>query len=214
MVRLPKIVPVFPLPGLVFFPKTYLPLHIFESRYKEMVKDSLSGTKVIAMVLLKEGWEKDYYDYPGIHSVGCAGKIVKFQALENGRYNILLYGLAKVRFKDNFFEKGYRQAWVEPLRGPGSRKKVLLEDGLRGRLLEHLRKYGDRVGLRSRMELVLQQGMVDEVLVHLFSAEMGLTVVEKQFLLEAEELSQQCKRLIDLLRFRTESAPRRRTASS
>lgn len=208
MVRLPKILPVFALPSVVLFPKTYLPLHIFEPRYREMVRDSLNGSQAIVMSLLKEGWERNYYGHPEVFSLGCVGRIVKSQTLEDGRYNILLYGLAKVRLRDDVLDKSYRRARIETVRPPSS--EGLLPEELRSRLLRKLRAYGELVGTRPRMEMIFRERVEDEALVNLFSAEINFTVVEKQFLLEAENLMQQCKRLIELLRFRIDEVRRGR----
>jgi Lon protease-like protein len=201
MIEIPKIVPVFPLPTVVFFPKTYLPLHIFEPRYREMVRDSLKGDQVIMMALLKEGWEKDYYGNPEIYSIGCVGKIVKSQALEDGKYNILLYGLARVQIKESICERSYRQAWVERL-VPMELGVRVLGANLREGLLGQLKEYGKRISAQQQMEQFLKIEMDDETLVNLFSSELNFTVTEKQFLLEAETLSQQCKRLMDLVQFK------------
>src|SRR5512146_486046 len=90
---IPDRLPVFPLPNVVFFPKTYLPLHIFEPRYRQMVADATAGGQCIAMALLKEGWESDYYGNPSIYPIVCAGRLVSVQPLPDGRSNILLQGL-------------------------------------------------------------------------------------------------------------------------
>ncbi|MCI0529916.1 MAG: LON peptidase substrate-binding domain-containing protein [Nitrospira sp.] len=201
MLDIPKIVPVFPLPTVVFFPKTYLPLHIFEPRYCEMVRESLKGDQVIMIALLKEGWENNYYGNPEIYPVGCVGKIVKSQDLEDGRYNILLYGLVRVRIKEPIYEKNYRQAWVEQLL-PMEHGVQSLGANLRHGLLEQLKGYGKLIGAQPQMEHFLKIEMDDETLVNLFSAELNFTMTEKQFLLEAEILPQQCKRLIDLIQFK------------
>ena len=65
--------PIFPIPNLVFFPKTFLPLHIFEPRYLKMVLDAESNEKIICMTLLEEGYEDDYEGSPSIHKVGSLG---------------------------------------------------------------------------------------------------------------------------------------------
>ena len=202
MLDLPKIVPVFPLPTVVFFPKTYLPLHIFEPRYCEMVRESLERGQIIMMALLKEGWENNYYGNPEIYSIGCVGKIVKSQALQDGRYHVLLYGLARVRIKEPLYEKSYRQAWVEPML-PMEHGVKSLGSNLRDGLLGQLKEYGKLIGAQQQMEHFLKIEMDDETLVNLFSAELNFTMTEKQFLLEAETLSQQCKRLMDLIQFKT-----------
>ena len=201
MVELPKIVPVFPLPTVVFFPKTYLPLHIFEPRYREMVRDSLKGDQLIMMALLKEGWENSYYGSPEIYPMGCVGKIVKSQDLEDGKYNILLYGLARAQIKESIFEKSYRQALIEPM-SPMEHGVRTLSASLREGLLGLLKEYGKLIGAQQQMENFLKIEMDDDTLVNLFSSELNFTVTEKQFLLEAETLSQQCKRLMDLIQFK------------
>ncbi|HZR47414.1 MAG TPA: LON peptidase substrate-binding domain-containing protein [Candidatus Manganitrophaceae bacterium] len=69
-IQVPEWIPIFPLPNVVFFPKTYLPLHIFEPRYCQMVEEALAAERVIGMVLLKEGWEKDYDQNPPVYEIG------------------------------------------------------------------------------------------------------------------------------------------------
>src|SRR5918997_2308167 len=86
----PNRIPVFPLPNVVFFPKTYLPLHIFEHRYRDMIADAAAEGQCIGIALLKEGWEQNYYGNPPVFEVGCAGRLVSAQGLPDGRYNILL----------------------------------------------------------------------------------------------------------------------------
>src|SRR6059058_955126 len=88
---------LFPLPNLVFFPHVMQPLHIFEPRYRQMTADALAGDRFIALVLPTPGWEKDYAKAPALHSVGCLGRIIAEQRLDDGRFNILLRGLGRIR---------------------------------------------------------------------------------------------------------------------
>src|SRR5436309_11398401 len=88
---------LFPLPNLVLFPHVMQPLHIFEPRYREMTAEALQGNRLIAMVLLRPGWEADYAGNPPIHEFACLGKIVADQKVADGRYNILLRGLSRIR---------------------------------------------------------------------------------------------------------------------
>ena len=74
-------IPIFPLPNVVFFPDTYLPLHIFEPRYRDMITDADQDGQCIGMVLLKTGWEDDYYGNPPVFSLGCIGRIKNIQSL-------------------------------------------------------------------------------------------------------------------------------------
>jgi Lon protease-like protein len=91
------LVPLFPLPNVVLFPRAVLPLHIFEDRYKTMTAHALSGQRQIAMALLKPGWEKDYQCKPGIDPVVCVGKILTSEKLADGKYNFLLQGESRAR---------------------------------------------------------------------------------------------------------------------
>jgi len=133
--------------------------------------------------------------------MGCVGKIVKTQALEDGRYNIVLYGLARVHLKEPFLERSYRQSWIDPA-PPIEQGVQSLSPSLKEGLLGHLKDYGKLIGAHQQMELFLKVEMDDETLVNLFSSELNFTVMEKQFLLEAETLSQQCKRLMELIQFK------------
>jgi Lon protease-like protein len=89
-------IPIFPLPDVVLFPHTMLPLHIFEPRYRQMVQDCLTGDRRLAMGLLKPGWEKDYYGRPPIHAIAGAGEIVQHEELPDGRFNILVRGTMRI----------------------------------------------------------------------------------------------------------------------
>ncbi|KAB2835285.1 MAG: hypothetical protein F9K51_00470, partial [Candidatus Dadabacteria bacterium] len=86
-------VPLFPLSTVVFFPNTLLPLHVFEPRYKQMVKDVSTSERIIGMALLKPGWESNYYGNPEVYDVVGMGRIVSSETFEDGRINIVLYGL-------------------------------------------------------------------------------------------------------------------------
>ena len=91
------LLPLFPLPNVVLFPNVFLPLHIFEPRYREMVADALAGDRMIGMVLLRPGWEHDYEGRPPVYPIGCSGVITHVERLADGRYNIVLRGLERFR---------------------------------------------------------------------------------------------------------------------
>ena len=112
MPMLPPTIPVFPLPNVVLFPNVFLPLHIFEPRYREMVADSLAGNRIIGMVLLRPGWEPNYEGRPPVYSIGCAGLITFSEQHSDGRYNIVLRGLEKFRITGEDHSRSYRVAEV------------------------------------------------------------------------------------------------------
>ena len=109
------IIPLFPLPTTVFYPNTFLPLHIFEPRYRSMVADALEGGGKIGMILLKTGWEQDYHGTPEVMTIGCVGEIERHSKLPEGKYNILLSGLHRFRILQEIEGKLYRQAKIELL---------------------------------------------------------------------------------------------------
>src|SRR5688572_25873601 len=120
-------VPVFPLPTLVLFPHTVVPLHIFEPRYRAMVGDALLGDRLIAMALLKPGWEKDYEGAPPVHEVVGVGRILRDERTEDGRYNILLEGIARARIEEHLPPNPYRRARVRVLTEPAGQPSPDLE---------------------------------------------------------------------------------------
>jgi len=112
----PKLpVPVFPLPNLVVFPDAVLPLHIFELRYRTMVRDALSGERVIAMGLLKPGWEVDYHGSPEFYPLGCLARFEEVEWLPNDCYSLVVRGLSRVMVSRVVREYPYRAARVEVL---------------------------------------------------------------------------------------------------
>ena len=110
---------VFPLPRVVFFPGTPLPLHIFEPRYRALMRDCLSsGRRAMAVTLLKPGYEANYEGRPDMHDVCTVGRIEQHEELPDGRFNLVLRGLCRVRLHElPPGELPYRRADVELLDG-------------------------------------------------------------------------------------------------
>ncbi len=93
--------PVFPLPRVVFFPGTALPLHLFEPRYRRLAQDCMgNGPNAMAVTLLAPGWEQDYEGRPPIHEIAGAGRIVAHQLRSDGTHDIILHGLHRVRLEE------------------------------------------------------------------------------------------------------------------
>ncbi len=108
-------VPVFPLPELVLFPGASVPLHVFELRYRTMVRDALSADRTFALALLTPGFEDDYHGSPEFHPLGCLARVDEVEWLPNDRYNLRVVGTTRVRFKRVVAEFPYRSARVEIL---------------------------------------------------------------------------------------------------
>jgi Lon protease-like protein len=115
-------IPIFPLPEVVFFPETVLPLHVFEPRYRQLVADCLAGDGWMGVAMLRPGWEKDYQGRPPVQAIAGAGEIIQAERLTDGRYNILQHGRARVRILSEEPPDGrlYRVVRAEQLetRGP------------------------------------------------------------------------------------------------
>ncbi len=114
--------PIFPLPRSVFFPGSVLPLHIFEARYVQMVEDALAGNAVIAIALLRPGFEDDYNGRPPIHEVAGAGRIVHHRQNPDGTWDIVLRGVARLKLEELLpDERLYRVARATVLSDEGER---------------------------------------------------------------------------------------------
>ena len=192
---LPPTIPIFPLPNVVLFPNVFLPLHIFEPRYRQMVDDALNGDRIIGMVLLRPGWEGHYEGRPAVYPIGCAGVITHAERLPDGRFNIVLRGMEKFRIVDEQDEQQYRLANVEPVPDPG----------IDGASRNEMR------GERKRLEMLLvpqpegtadpkvPSSMPDEDLVNALAQYLEFEPVEKQALLERTGVLDRCRSLIELL---------------
>ncbi len=192
---LPPTIPIFPLPNVVLFPNVFLPLHIFEPRYRKMVDDALNGDRIIGMVLLRPGWESQYEGRPAVYPIGCAGVITHAERLPDGRFNIVLRGMEKFRIVDEQDERQYRMASVEPVPDPG------IDAAARNEMR----------GERKRLELLLvpqpdgtgdpkvPSSMPDEDLVNALAQYLEFEAVEKQALLERTGVLDRCRSLIELL---------------
>lgn len=192
---LPPTIPIFPLPSAVLFPNVFLPLHIFEPRYRTMVGEALEGDRIIGMVLLRPGWEADYEGRPAIYPIGCAGLITFAEGLSGGRYNIVLRGLEKFRVVDEDDSRSYRVATVDSIVDPVNDIDQSAMRSARRRLEALLVPQPEGRGAEPKVP----PSMPDEDLVNALAQYLELEPVEKQALLERETLLSRCESLIELL---------------
>ena len=192
---LPPTIPVFPLPNVVLFPQVFLPLHIFEPRYRDMVADALEGDRLIGMVLLRPGWETDYEGRPPVYPIGCAGLITNHERLPDGRYNIVLRGIEKFRVVEEARDRTYRVARIEGLHEP-------LVDAERDEIRAARRRLEALLVPQPQgrgTETKVPPAMADEDMVNALAQYMELEPLEKQALLERHGLLARCRSLIELL---------------
>lgn len=185
--------PLFPLPNVVLFPGAYLPLHIFEYRYRAMVRDVLAGGRMIGMVVLRDGWQSAPPPAPPIYATGCAGEIVQHQELPDGRFNIVLRGRRRFRIREEQLTRPYREAGVEWL------DEAI--DASRATALRSLRRRLDALLLPAiaRGDARVPASLSDEDLVNAVCQALDIDIVEKQALLEAADVVRRAERLVDRL---------------
>lgn len=188
-------VPIFPLPESVFFPTVSLPLHVFEPRYRQMTEDALAGDARIAVVLLRPGWERNYYGNPPVHAVATVGRIEHHEALPEGRYNIVLRGLERVRL---LVPEGGEcpPGKLYRIRVPEPAAEVRPEPGtttleLRDRLRAMWRELEQKSG---RLPTALETGSLEE-LVNGVAGLVDVPSETKQGLLEEDDLLARAARL-------------------
>jgi len=189
-------VPIFPLPTLVLFPHTVAPLHIFEPRYRAMVADALKGDRLIAMALLKPGWEKDYEGAPPVHDVVGVGRILRDERTEDGRYNILLEGLTRARIEELLPPNPYRRAKVRVLSESPAQPTPGLEKVRLGLLAVYASLLSPGPPAPARLETHMSLGTICDLL----AAILDVEVAEKQAILEELEPAARAARTIDMIR--------------
>jgi len=203
-IDLPDILAVFPLTGVMLLPGTVLPLHIFEPRYRAMVEDALEGGRVFGMIQPFTPQNDNRGPQPGadkiapdLYKVGCAGYIEKCEKLPDGRFFLQLKGVNRFRFSEELeLQRGYR------------RVKAIYQDFPDGNLeqswqcersavLDALSTYGKAHGMQVRPEQA--EKFSDLELVNLLAVSLPFHPAEKQALLEAKNLRDREKMLVDLL---------------
>lgn len=178
------VLPLFPLPNLVFFPSTRLPLHIFEPRYRQMVADALESEERIGIVLLRPGWETDYYGRPPIHMHGTIGRIEQAVPLDDGRYNILVHGDVRFRIVEEMASEPYRKARVVAApEGPIPAAEAYAQ---REWLADLSRQYIAYLPEQSEVPEIDVVGL--DALTNALIMSLNLEVEEKQKLLETDDL--------------------------
>jgi Lon protease-like protein len=200
---LPPSIPIFPLPNVVLFPNVFLPLHIFEPRYRAMVADSLAGDRIIGMTLLQPGFEGDYHGNPAVYAVGCAGVITHAERLPDGRSNVVLRGLEKFRIVQEDHSRPYRVATIDALPETTSDSDRPLLRQQRQRLETLLIAAIERGGADPRFP----PAIADDDLVNALAQYLTLSPVERQALLERDGILARCHGLIDLLEMKNFTPP-------
>jgi len=195
---LPKDIPIFPLSNFIIFPKTTVPLNIFEPRYLDMVNDSMKSNKLIGMIQPKKSI--DNLTSPILHNIGCLGKITSFKETEDGRYLIELKGLIRFRVvKEIKTTKKYIQYEVdfERFNHDLDNKKEVLKFADLELIFKDLKILFEKKGFIINWKELEKQSL-DETINALAMAS-PFTLEEKQVLLEADNLDTRKNKIADIL---------------
>ncbi|MEH3035293.1 MAG: LON peptidase substrate-binding domain-containing protein [Sphingomonas adhaesiva] len=186
---------VFPLPGALLFPGLHLPLHIFEPRYRAMVSDAMARDRRIAMIQPRP--DSPDRDRPALFDIGCVGRVAEVEAMEDGRYNLILEGLSLFRVIEELdVTTAFRQ--VEAMLIPSPVDEVLAL-GARSSLELESRRFAEAQGYAVDWDAV---GRLDDMsLVNGIAQIAPFDVAAKQALLEAPDIATRADQLVQLMQF-------------
>ena len=199
MTDLPDVIPLFPLPGALLLPRARLPLHLFEPRYLAMLEDALkTPQRLIGMIQPNKVPGREG---PGLHMIGCAGRVTQFSETEDGRYMVTLSGVSRFRLTEEI--EGFtpyrraRVSWTGFDRdlGPEENDPVFHRE----KFLEGLAQYFDSQDLQTDWDSLKEAD--DELLINSLSMLLGFEPEDKQALLEAPSLSTRRETLMTLIEF-------------
>jgi Lon protease-like protein len=184
---------VFPIAGAVLFPHMQLPLHIFEPRYRALVRDALSRDQRIGMVQ-----PRDAGDPPSLFDVGCVGKIGHVEALDDGRYNIILEGLSRFRIRRELsVDTVFRQVEADLIAEDDVHQTLGLME--RASLEREAKRFADAQGYAVDWNAVGR--LDDEAIVNGIAQVAPFDIAAKQALLEANSLSDRAELTMQLMQF-------------
>jgi len=192
-------IPVFPLPDVVFFPGTVLPLHVFETRYRAMVKDALAADRTIAVALLQPGWEKQYAGNPACFEVATAGTVEELETTADGRYYFKLAGSVRIRLFEVLRDAPYRLVRAEEI---PERPIDESDPSIRSRKLDLLATQACLIRELTGNEtpsLVLDERMSFAAAVNGACASLPAEAAIRQTLLELDDITERHRRAMGIL---------------
>tara|TARA_B100000524_G_scaffold341041_1_gene234745 strand:- start:676 stop:1317 length:642 start_codon:yes stop_codon:yes gene_type:complete len=197
---LPKIIPIFPLSNFIIFPKTTVPLNIFEPRYIDMINDSMKTNKYVGMIQPKISKNLDNSKLPTLHNIGCLGKITSFKETDDGRYLIDLKGIIRFKIeKEIETNKKYREFEVgfnNYLHDLNDEKEELKFSDLEI-IFKDLRNLFERRGFIINWKALEKQSL-DET-INALAIASPFSLEEKQILLEATNLNTRKAKIAEIL---------------
>jgi Lon protease-like protein len=195
------LLPIFPLPNLVFFPQTRIPLHVFEPRYRKLISDVVERDQRFGITLLRSGWESDYFGTPPVHLCGTMGRIEQTVMLDDGRYNIVVYGESRFQIIGEVSNEPYRTVLavaspqIERAPTDAYAQRIWLAELSQ----QYLRHFPEQVEV-PEIETVGLEALTNALIMSL-----NLDVAEKQRLLEMDDIVTRAEDVAGELQNRIES---------
>ena len=199
------IVPLFPLPNVVLFPKTPIPLYIFEKRYRTMIRETLEGNGQLAIALLHGGSESSYTEHSSVQQIACLGKIESHEELEDGKYNIVVVGLKRVRIVREVQHSPYQLVEVETLEEAAYDENSTDVVKRHNRLSGLFAKFAELATGVKQQTLEFMPQLDFESLVNMVAMTLNLAIEQKQALLEINEVPLRCDELVPILQQQIET---------
>ena len=194
--NLPKTIPVFPLSNFIIFPKTTVPLNIFEPRYIEMINDAMSGNRIIGMIQPKN----NTLVKPSLYDIGCAGKITSFNETDDGRYIIILTGISRFKFTEEIkTDKLYRECNVNfnVFSNDLVKKNIDIKFSDLELIFKDLKNLFVKQGYEINWKELENQSL--DQTINTLSMASPFSLEEKQILLETTNLNERKKKLEEIL---------------
>ena len=198
-IDLPKEIPVFPLSNFIIFPKTTVPLNIFEPRYVDMINDSMKKDKLIGMIQPKTSQEENF-SVPELHQVGCMGKIVTFKENENNMFLIELKGIIRFEIENEIqTNKKYRLYKINfnKFYDDLDEKKENIKFSDLELIFKDLKDLFEKKGFIINWKALEKQSLSE--IINALAMASPFTLEEKQVLLEAENLNSRKSKIADIL---------------
>jgi uncharacterized protein len=188
---------IFPLPGALLFPKMHLPLHVFEPRYRALVSDAIARDRRIAMIQPRRAEQGGAGEKPPLFRVGCVGYIAQVEALDEGRYNLVLEGVARFRMiRELDVTTPFRQIEAQLIDEVEDNSFGIAD---RASLESESRRFADAQGYAVDWEAVTR--LDDEALVNGIAQIAPFDAAAKQALLEAPTLAMRSELIVQLMQF-------------
>jgi Lon protease-like protein len=195
------LLPIFPLPNLVFFPQTRIPLHVFEPRYRQLISDVVERDQRFGITLLRPGWEADYFGAPSVHLCGTMGRIEQTVMLDDGRYNIVMFGETRFQIIGEVSQEPYRT--VRAIACPQIERDPTEAYAQRTWLAELSQQYLRHFPEQIEVPEIETVGL--EALTNALIMSLSLDVADKQRLLEMDDVVTRAEEVADELQNRIES---------